>query len=81
MLGDNTDGGTVIPCEIKFQCVGIWVSSRLHFNILYSCPFVYSVPTWAKSDVCWTLRNVTVAYVGECMQAQGYPQKSEGIGN
>lgn len=54
---------------MNFDCVEVPIAAGFPCMFTYRYPYVgvYSIPTFAKFDSRRTFRNVTIAYVVECL--------------
>jgi len=70
LLGDNTDGGSVMLWPIWFRCVEVRISAGLQCTVsadIHSSPHPHWIPTCAKLDLSWAFRDVITAWIGECL--------------
>jgi hypothetical protein len=64
LLGDNTGGGTFMLWPIRYQCVGVWISSGL--GSMYKQLTLRTL----NYDLNRAFREVTTAQVGGCLYGQ-----------
>ena len=59
LLGDNTDSGAVM----LWRSDSIWISAETLCIYTWKWPYLYSVSTYTKSDLCRSSREVTAGYI------------------